>query len=143
LNSSVIIYGHSAFGDAVFLEKFMPYLEKPMMVGASLTAPFDLEYQKKLTKIREELSKREVEVRSQLANIEKIRVETLKKTEEMKYSAHHDIEKIDQDVMKTKNLDTQTKTRLAGEISAIKSDIEKKYSELRSTILSKTILGQS
>lgn len=114
-----------------------------MIVGASLTASFDLEYQKKLTKIREELSKREVEVRSQLANIEKIRVEALKKTEEMKYSAHHDIEKIDQDVMKTRNLDAQAKTRLADEISAIKSDIEKKYSELRSTILSKTTLPQS
>ena len=125
------------------MEKFMHYLEKPMMVGASLTASFDLEYQKKLTKIREELSKREVEVRSQLANIEKIKVEALKKTEEMKYSAHHDIEKIDQDVMKTKNLDSQTKTRLADEIRAIKSDIEKKYSELRSTILNKTTFPQS
>jgi ATP sulfurylase len=135
-----MICGNFPFGGVVFLEKFMPYVEKPMMVGARLTAPFDLEYQKKLTKIREELSKREVEVRSQLANIEKIRVEALKKTEEMKYSAHHDIEKIDQDIMKTKNLDAQTKTRLAGEISAIKNDIEKKYSELRSTILSKTTL---
>jgi hypothetical protein len=92
-----------------------------------MTASFDLEHEKKLTKVREGLSKREVEVREHLANIEKIRVEALKKTEEMKYSVQHDIERIDQDVVKAKNLDAQTKAGLAAEISAIKSDIDKKY----------------
>lgn len=108
-----------------------------------MTASFDFEYQKKLTKIREELSKKEVEVRKQLTNIEKIRVEALKKTEEMKYSAHHNLEKMDQDIVKTKNLDAQAKTRLADEISTMKSDIEKKYSDLRTMILSKATLPQS
>jgi len=121
----------------------MPYLLKGRMVGVWMTTSFDFEYQKKLTKVREELSKREVEVRKQLANIEKIRVEALKKTEELKYSAHHDIERIDQDLMKAKNIDTQTKTKLATEISTLKSDIEKKYSDLRSTILCKETLPQS
>jgi predicted nuclease with TOPRIM domain len=107
-----------------------------------MTASLDLEYQRKLTKVREGLSKREVEVRKQLANIEKLRVEALKKTEEMKYSAQHDIERIDQDVVKAKNLDAQTKAGLAAEISTIKSDIEKKYSDLRSTILGKASLPQ-
>jgi multidrug resistance efflux pump len=125
------------------VEKLMPYLLKGKMVGVWMTASFDLEYQKKLTKVREGLSKREVEVRKQLANIEKIRVEALKKTEEMKYSAQHDIERIDQDVMKAKNLDAQTKARLAAEISTIKSDVDKKYSDLRSTILSEATLPQS
>jgi methyl-accepting chemotaxis protein len=102
-----------------------------------MTASFDLEYQKKLTKIREELSKKEVEVRKQMTNIEKIRVEALKKTEEMKYSAHHDIEKINQDIMKAKDLSSEAKTKLADEIGAIKNDIEKKYSDLRNMILTK------
>jgi hypothetical protein len=115
----------------------MPFLLKRRIAGVWMTASFDLEYQKKLTRVREELSKREVEVRKQLADIEKIKVEALKKTEEMKYSAHHDIEKIGQDIMKTKNLDAQTKTRLTAEINTIKSDIEKKYTDLRNTILSK------
>jgi F0F1-type ATP synthase membrane subunit b/b' len=107
-----------------------------------VTASVDLEYQKKLTKVREGLSKREVEVRKQLANIEKIKVEALKKTEEMKYSAQHDIERIGQDVMKAKNLNAQARAGLAAEISAIKSDIDKKYSDLRSAILGKASFPQ-
>jgi rubrerythrin len=108
-----------------------------------MSSSVDLEHQKKLTKIREQLSKREVEVRKQLADIEKIRVEALKKTEDMKYSAQHDIERIDQDIMKAKNLDAQTKARLAAEVGSIKSDIEKKYSDLRGAILAKATLPQS
>lgn len=97
----------------------------------------EFEFQKKLTKIREEISKKEVDVRGHLANIEKIKVEALKKTEEMKYSAQHDIEKTDQEIMKTKDLNTQAKARLTSEIAALKNEIEEKYTELRSTILAR------
>jgi phenylalanyl-tRNA synthetase alpha subunit len=96
-----------------------------------------LELQKKLTKAREELSKREVEVRRQVANIEKIKVEALKKLEELKYSAQHDMEKVEHDIAKTKELNAETKTRTTSEIIALKNEIEKKYAELRSTILGK------
>jgi len=102
-----------------------------------LGEPFEFEFQKKLTKIREDLSRRELDVREKLANIEKIKVEALKKTEELKYSARHDIERIDQDIMKSKDLNTQMKARLTSEIATMKSDIEKKYAELRSTVLGK------
>ena len=104
----------------------------------AMTDSFEFEFQKRLTKIREEVSKREVDVRSHLASIEKIRVEALKKTEEMKYSAQHDLEKIDNDIMKSKDLNTQAKARIASEIATLKSEVEKKYAELRSTTLGKT-----
>ena len=94
------------------------------------------ELQKKLTKTREEFHKREVDVRSRLADIEKKKVETLKKTEEMKNNTLHDIEKIDVSIMKS-SLDAETKTKLASEISAFKQDIENKYAELRATVLVK------
>jgi len=100
---------------------------------------YEFEFGKKLTKIREELSKREVDVRNHVANIEKIKVEALKKTEEMRYSAEHDIEKIDQDIIKTVGLDTELKARLVSEIATLKSDIEKRYTELRKIILEKTV----
>jgi multidrug resistance efflux pump len=100
----------------------------------------EFELHKKLTRIREELSKREVDVRGQLANIEKIRVEALKKTQELKYSAQHDMEKIDQDILKTKDLNTQIKAKLSAEIATLKEEIETKYAELRKTILGKTDL---
>jgi biopolymer transport protein ExbB/TolQ len=98
-----------------------------------------LELQKKLTRTREELSKREVEVRRQVANIEKIKVEALKKLEELKYSAQHDMEKVEHDIAKAKELNAETKTRITSEMIALKNEIEKKYAELRSTILGKTV----
>jgi hypothetical protein len=96
------------------------------------------ELEKKLTKIRDELNKREVDIRNRLADIEKKRVEALKKTEEMKQSSHNDIDKIDQGIIRA-NLGTQAKTKLTSEIATLKSEIEKKYSELRGTILGKTV----
>lgn len=101
---------------------------------------FEFDFQKKLTKIREELSKREVDVRGQLASIERIKVEALKKAEELKYSAQHETEKIDQEIMKAKDLNAQVKARLTSEIAALKEEVEKKYAQSRSTILGKTDL---
>ena len=97
------------------------------------------EFHKKLTKIQDELRKREVDVRNRLADIEKKRVETLKRTEEMKYSALHDIEKIEQSIMKGK-VDAETKTGLLSEIASLKTEMEKKYLELRNTTLGKANL---
>ncbi len=94
------------------------------------------ELEKKLTKAREEFHKREVDVKSRLADIEKKKVETLKKTDEMKHNTLHDIEKIDQGIMKS-TLDAEAKMKLASEITAFKQDIEKKYAELRATVLVK------
>jgi hypothetical protein len=94
------------------------------------------ELEKKLTKAREEFHKREVDVRSRLADIEKKKVETLKKTDEMKHNTLHDIEKIDEGIMKS-NLGSEAKMKLTSEITAFKQDIEKKYAELRATVLVK------
>jgi hypothetical protein len=92
--------------------------------------------QKKLTKTREEFHKREVDVRGRLADIEKKKVETLKKTEEMKHNTLHDIEKIDEGIMKS-NLDAETKAKLVSEITVFKQDVENRYAELRATVLVK------
>jgi hypothetical protein len=99
---------------------------------------FEFGFQKKVTKLREELSKKEVDIRRKVTDIQKIKVEALKKTEEMKYSAQHDVEKISQDVMKAKDLGGEVKTRLTSEIADLKNEIERKYSELRNTIMDKT-----
>ena len=99
---------------------------------------FEFGFQKKVTKLREELSKKEVDIRRKVTDIQKIKVEALKKTEEMKYSSQHDIEKISQDIMKTKDLGAEVKTRLTSEIADLKNEIERKYSELRNTVMDKT-----
>ncbi|MGD0159546.1 MAG: hypothetical protein ABSB89_04540 [Candidatus Bathyarchaeia archaeon] len=98
---------------------------------------FEFEFQKKLTKMREELGKREVDIRGQLANIERIKVEALKRTEELKFSAKHDVEKLEQDIMKAKDLNTEVRSRLNSEAATLKEDLDKKYTELRNTVLGK------
>jgi hypothetical protein len=97
------------------------------------------EFQKKLTKIREEFLKREADARVRLAEIEKKKVETLKKVKEMKHNTLHDIEKNDEGIMKAK-LDPETKGKLDSEIAIFKQDVEKKYTELRTTVLNKPSL---
>ena len=95
------------------------------------------EFQKRMTRIREELGKREVDVRHKLADIEKAKLEALKKAEEMMYSAQHDLEKISSDVTK-KNLGTEIKATLNSEITVLKKEIETKYADLRAKIAEKT-----
>jgi hypothetical protein len=48
------------------------------------------------------------------------------------------LEKIEQDVMKAKDLNAEVKARLTSETATLKEDLEKKYAELRNTILGKT-----
>lgn len=96
-----------------------------------------LDFQKKTTKIREEMSKREVDIRRKVADIQKAKLETLKKTEEMKSSAQHELEKITQDVMKAKELGAEVKSRLISEVTDLKNEVDRKYSELRNTIAEK------
>jgi ABC-type Zn uptake system ZnuABC Zn-binding protein ZnuA len=99
---------------------------------------FEFDFQKKATKIREQLSKKDVEIRRKIADIHKIRVEMLKRTEEMRYSAQHDLENITHDALKAKELSAEVKTRLISEITDLKNEIERKYLELKNTIAEKT-----
>lgn len=100
-----------------------------------MSESFEFESHRKLTKIREELSRKELDVRNLLADIEKIRVQALKKIEEMRYSAQHDIEKVVQDMFKEKSLNAQVKEKLNEDIDTVKGDIEKKCSDLKSMVL--------
>jgi hypothetical protein len=95
-----------------------------------------LEFQKKLTKTREDFRKREVDVRGRLAELEKKKVETLKKTEEMNHKTLHDIDKMDEGIMKS-DLDPESRAKLTSEIAVLKQDVANKYAELRATILLK------
>jgi len=99
---------------------------------------FEFEFQKKATRIREQLSKKEVDVKGKVADMQKIKLEALKRTEEMKYSAQHDLEKITQDLMKAKELEAEVRTKLTSEITDLKNEIERKYSEMKNTIAEKT-----
>jgi hypothetical protein len=99
----------------------------------------ELEFRKKLTKIREEFHKRESDARVRLAEIEKKKIEMLKRVEEMKHNALHDIEKVDEGIIKGK-LESEAKGKLDSEIATFRQDVEKIYAELRSTVLNRASL---
>jgi uncharacterized protein YpuA (DUF1002 family) len=92
------------------------------------------EYREKLNKTRERLNKKSKDIENQFAKMEKIKVELLKKTEEVRHDAEHEINKIQENVAKSKDLAPESKKRLQSEIVAMKSDVHEGYSHLKTRI---------
>jgi hypothetical protein len=99
------------------------------------------EYIEKIVKIREKIFKTEKDVNSKFDEIEKTKLNSLKKTEEMRRSAEHDLERMEKDIAKSKDLAPESKQRLTSEISAFRTEIVQKYTDLK-TRLSKVITPQ-
>ena len=97
------------------------------------------EYREKLNRIREDSSKRERDVKKDFAKIEKLRLNSLKKAEEILHNSEKNINKIEKDIMKSKDLAPESKDRLRSDINSLKSEVENKYSYLR-TRISETIV---
>jgi gas vesicle protein len=95
----------------------------------------ELNYEEKLNKIRESLYKKLQDIRNQFTQIEKIKVETIKRTDELKNSAEHELNKIEETIAKSKDLVSESKERLHSEISTLKSEVEEKYNEMRKRII--------
>ena len=93
----------------------------------------DYELRKKLNKIREDVNKRVKDVRDQFARIEKVKLDALKKTEEMKRSAEKEIAKLEEDIAKS-GLTSDIKKTLASDIFTLKKEIEDRTTELRSRV---------
>jgi hypothetical protein len=74
------------------------------------------------------------DVRKQFQKIEKAKVDLLKKTKEMKHEAEHEVVKIENDIVKSKDLAPESKRRLRLEIDALKSEIRERYAELETQI---------
>jgi len=100
--------------------------------------PSELDYGQKLNKARKNLYKKLQHVRNQFAQIEKIKVETIKKTDELKNSAQHDLRRIEDDILRSKDLVSESKERLNSEINILRREIEEKYDEMRKRITETT-----
>lgn len=96
--------------------------------------PSERDYRGKLNKLRESTYKKLKDVRNDFARIEKIKVEALKKAEESRRSAEYDIEKMEGDIVKSKDLAPESKNRLRLEIGNFKREVEEKHTELRMRI---------
>lgn len=96
--------------------------------------PSEREYAEKLGKVKQKLNQKVGDVRKQFQKIEKAKVDLLKKTKEMKHEAEHEVVKIENDIVKSKDLAPESKRRLRLEIDALKSEIRERYAELETQI---------
>lgn len=99
------------------------------------------EFTEKLGNIRSRASKKAGEVIDLFGKMQKMKAESLKKTEEMMASAMHDLEKLEQDMVKSKGLALESRHRLNSELTAARSQMKQKYDELKSQI-SAAIISQ-
>lgn len=98
----------------------------------------EFEHRKKLNKIREDMNKRLKDVRDQFAKMENVKLDALKKTEEMKRSAQQDMTKLETDIAKS-DLTSDLKQALSSDIDILKKEIEEKAAELRARIIGTVI----
>ena len=92
------------------------------------------EYIEKISKIKEKILRTEKDIKNDFTKIEKIKLDTLKKTEEMRRSAENDLEKVEKDILKSKDLATESRQRLNSEIAVLKGEIGQRYTELKTQI---------
>ncbi|MCK4440193.1 hypothetical protein KAU85_04330, partial [Candidatus Bathyarchaeota archaeon] len=65
--------------------------------------------------------------------------EALKKSEEIRRSADKDIEKIEKNIIKSKDLAPESKKRLRSEIIVLRNEVREEHAELKMQI-SKTLI---
>jgi hypothetical protein len=87
----------------------------------------------KISKTKLDSSKRVSEVLDVFGKAQKLKAESLKKTEEMMTDAAGDLEKLERDMAK-EDLSAESKNRLNEEIAATRSQIRQKYDELKARI---------
>ena len=101
----------------------------------------ELKFSEKIGSIKSKSSKKVVKVIDCLAKMEKLKAESLKKTEEMMGSAMRDLEKLEQDVARSRALAPESKPRLNDDINATRAQIKQKYDEMRTRISAEISAG--
>ncbi|MDH5449012.1 MAG: hypothetical protein OEY24_05180 [Candidatus Bathyarchaeota archaeon] len=92
------------------------------------------EYSEKLQKVIERLNKRVKDVQKDFDKIEKIKVDALKKVEDMRRYAEKEVNKIEKNIAKSKDLAPESKQRLESQIVVARNETEGKYSTSRRQI---------
>ena len=104
-----------------------------------MTGPSEREYKEKLDKILEKTSKTTRDIRDKFTQIEKVKAEALKKTEELKQNADREIEKTIIEITRSRDLANESKERLEKEITKLKHKIQDTYNDLKKRV-SETII---
>ena len=93
------------------------------------------EFFEKINSIKTKSSKRIADVKNDFAEMQKLKANSLKKTEEMMQSAEHDLEKLEQEILKSKDLVSESRPRLNAEIRDAKEHITQRYDDLKKRVL--------
>ena len=91
-------------------------------------------YLEKISKTKFDSSKKVTEVLDVFGKSQKLKAESLKKTEEMMTKAASDLEKLERDKAKNKDLSAESQKKINEEIAAARSQIRQKYDELKTRI---------
>ena len=110
------------------------YYDNIYKLGAKMGGTSEREYLEKLSKMRDNISKKACDVRNEFAKLEKTKVNLLKKTEENRHNIEREIDKLEQQIAKSKDLVPESKRRLSTETIALKREIEETYFDLRTRI---------
>jgi hypothetical protein len=93
------------------------------------------EYLEEISKTKFNSSKKVTEVLDVFGKSQKLKAESLKKTEEMMTDAASDLEKLERDKAKNHDLSAESQERLNEEIAVARSQIKQKYDELKARIM--------
>jgi len=92
------------------------------------------EFLEKIVSIKTKSSKKVTEVKDDFGKMQKLKAESLRKTEEMMRAAEHDLDKVEQAIVKSKDLASESKPRLSAELKAAKEQVTQKYNDLKKRI---------
>lgn len=97
------------------------------------------EFLEKIVNIKTKSSKKVNDIRNDFAKMQKLKAESLKKIEEMMHAAENDLEKVEQEIVKSKDVVPESRERLRVEIRDTQYQIRQKYDELKERILAALI----
>jgi uncharacterized protein YcbK (DUF882 family) len=93
------------------------------------------QYLEKISNTKFNSSKKVTKILNVFGKSQKLKAESLKKTEEMMTKAASDLEKLERDKAKNKDLSAESQKKLNEEISIARNQIRQKYDELKARII--------
>ena len=93
------------------------------------------EYLEKISNTKFNSSKKVTKILDVFGESQKLKAESLKKTEEMMTKAASDLEKLERDKAKNKDLSAESQKKLNEEIAIARNQIRQKYDELKTLII--------
>jgi hypothetical protein len=92
------------------------------------------EFMEKIRKVREKSSKIADDVRKDFAKMERLKSESLKKAEEIRHTSEQDLEKLEREIVKDKDLAPESRQRLSVELNIAKNETQQEYGQLKTRI---------